>query len=155
MLAIIVFTIIPTTKKTDNLITSIASIVDLSVEGAGEDGAVPAVALSDLEIYTLSEEETISLKSSDGDSHFAVVQVTLSLNTESDDYKTYDPSSDSGISSKEGVIKSAIDDVVGKYSAQECLDNKDAITEECKEAVKGLFNSDVIYDVSFSKYVIS
>jgi flagellar FliL protein len=103
----------------------------------------------------LSEEETISLKSSDGDSHFAVVQVTLSLNTESDDYKTYDPSSDSGISSKEGVIKSAIDDVVGKYSAQECLDNKDAITEECKEAVKGLFNSDVIYDVSFSKYVIS
>lgn len=154
LLAIIVFTVIPTTKKTDNLITSIASIVDLSVDNNKKDGKSKKVALSDLYVYTLTNEDTITLQSNDGDSHYAVVKVALSMNMKSDDYSTYDPTSDSGITTKESVIESTISDIISKYTVEECRTNKKAITEECKKAIQDLFDSDVIYDVSFSKYIL-
>lgn len=155
MLAIIIFTVIPTNKKTDNLITSIASIIDLSVEDKEEADGGKKVDLADLYVYTLSKEDTVTLKKTDEDTHFAVIQIAISMNMKSDDYKKYSPEEDAGIKSKESVIQSTVDNVISKYTAEECLNNKDAITKECKEAVKDLFNSDVIYDVSFSKYVVS
>lgn len=155
LLAIIVFTVIPTNKKTNNLITSIASIIDLSVENKEGSAGGEKVDLSNLYVYTLSKEDTVTLKSTDGETHYAVVQIAVSMNMKSKDYKKYDPADEAGITSKESVIQSTVDGVLSKYSAEECQNNKEAITKECKEAVKKLFNSDVVYDVSFSKYVIS
>lgn len=154
MLAIIVFTVIPTNKKTDNLITSIASIIDLSVENSGEESGAQ-VALTDLTIYTLADDMIISLKSDDGDTHYATVKVAISMNTTSDDFKTYDPAADTGISAKDSVIMSTVDGIISKYSAAECTEKKEEIAAECSQAIKDLFKSDVIYDVSFSKYLIS
>ena len=62
LLSIIVFTVIPTNKKTDNLITSIASIVDLSVDGDGESSA--EIPLSDVTPYNMTDDTQVSLPSS-------------------------------------------------------------------------------------------
>ena len=155
MLAVLIFSVIPSTKKTDNLIASIASIVDLSVENSEEKENQKKVDLSDLYIYTLTKEDTITLKSTDGEPHYAVVQASVSMDKTSKDYKKYDPTSDEGIKSKESVIESKIVDIISQYTVEECNTNKDAITKECTKAIKELFDSDVIYEVSFSKYVVS
>ena len=155
MLAVLIFSVVPSTKKTDNLISSIASIVDLSLEDGDKKYAHEKVDLSDLYIYTLSKEDTVTLKSTDGEAHYAVVQATISMDKTSKDYKKYDPATEEGIKSKESVIESKIVDIISKYTAEECNANKEAITEECTNAVKDLFDSDVIYEVSFSKYVVS
>lgn len=157
MNAIIIFTVLPTNKKTNDLVTSIASIVDLSVENKEGESNAGEVKLSDITTFTPEEDETVSLKSDgSGTDHYAQLRVTVSLNTKSEDFATYDPASDTGITSKQSLIEAAIQDVFSNYTAEECRDNKAQITEECKEAVKKLFNnSDVIYDVTFSKYVIA
>ena len=154
MLAVLVFSVVPSTKKTDNLISSIASIIDLSVEN-GEGEALKKVDLSDLYIYTISRENTITLKASDSDTHYAVVEIAVSMDKTSKDYKTYGPEAEEGIAAKESAIEATIADVISQYTAEECKDNKKAITDECTSAIKSLFGSDVIYEVSFSKYVIS
>ena len=154
MLSVLVFSVVPSTKKTDNLITSIASVIDLSVEGT--DGELMhKVDLSDLNIYTITNEDTITLKTNDSNSHYAVVQIAISMDKTSKDYKKYDPAAAEGIASKEGVIKATVADVLSQYTAEECSNNKAEITKECTKAVRELFGSDVIYEVSFSKYVIS
>ncbi len=154
LLAIIVFTVIPTNKKTDNLITSIASIIDLSVENTGEEEG-EVVPIEKLYPYTLTNEQTVNLKSANGEEHMAVFQITVSMNTESKDYKKYDPTTDEGIKSKESIIESTVIDIISSHTAEECQNNKAQVTEECKKAVKEIFKSDVIYDLSFNKFLIS
>ena len=74
----------------------------------------------------------------------------------SDDYKTYDPTTDTGIKSYESVIQSTVNSVIKNYSAEDCNTKQDEIREEVKKQIKKLFNnSDVIYDVSFSKFSVS
>lgn len=154
LLAIIVFTVIPTNKKTDNLITSIASIIDTSLENAGEE-KVKKVPLSDQTIYTSPEDSTITLKSVGEDKHYAQVRLSIALNKKSKDFKKFDPSTDTGIGSYESAIQSAVRTEIEKYSPEECTNNAGQIEENCQKAIKDLFNSDVIYDVTFSKFVVS
>lgn len=154
LLAIIVFTVIPTNKKTDNLITSIAGIIDTSLENAGED-KVEQVPLSDQVIYTSQEDSTITLKSEGDDKHYVQVRLAIALNKKSRDFKTFDPSADTGIGSYESAIQSAVRSEIEKYTPEECTNNAEQIETNCKQAVKDLFDSDVIYDVTFSKFVVS
>lgn len=154
LLSIIVFTVIPTNKKTDNLITSIASIVDLSVDGNGESSA--EIPLTDITPYNMTDDTQVSLPSSGEETHYAVVHLVVSMNNKSDDYKTYDPTTDTGIKSYESVIQSTVNSVIKNYSAEDCNTKQDEIREEVKKQIKKLFNnSDVIYDVSFSKFIVS
>lgn len=154
LLAIIVFTVIPTNKKTDNLITKIASIIDTSLESVGED-TIEQVPLSDQTIYTSQEDSTITLKSTGEDKHYVQVRLAIALNKKSKDFKKYDPSADTGIGSYESTIQSAVRSEIEKYTPEECTNNAEQIEENCKKAIKDLFNSDVIYDVTFSKFVVS
>jgi flagellar FliL protein len=157
LLAVIVFTVVPTNKKTANLITDIASIINLTLENGNGEAATGTVAISDISPYELANENTVTLKTGeDGHVHYAVIKVMISMNTTSEDYKTYDPSAETGIGSKSSIIESTVQDIVGSHSYEECAANKEAVRQECVEAVKKLFNnSDVIYDVSFSKWVLS
>ncbi|MCR4716841.1 MAG: flagellar basal body-associated FliL family protein [Lachnospiraceae bacterium] len=157
LLAIIVFTVIPTNKKTANLITDIASIIDLTLESSNKDGeGTGEVSLDMLTPYELPNENTVTLNSTDGTAHYAVIKVMISMNSGSEDYKTYDPAAETGIASKSSIIESTIQDIVGSHSYEDCVSNKEGIRQECLTAVKKLFNdSDVIYDVQFSKWVLS
>ena len=157
LLAIIVFTVIPTNKKTANLITDIASIINLTLENGNGEVAAGTVAISDISPYELANEDTVTLKAGeDGQVHYAVIKVMVSMNTTSDDYKKYDPAAETGIGSKASIIESTVQDIVGSHTYEECSSDKEAVRQECYEAIKRLFdNSDVIYDVSFSKWVLS
>ncbi len=156
LLAIIVFTVIPTNKKTDNLISDIASVINLTLENKSGEHIAEGVSLDQLTPYELPNEDTVTLKSEDGTAHYAVIKIMISMNTGSDDFKTYDPAAETGIGSKSSIIESTIQNIVGSHSYEDCVSNKEAIRQECTDAVRNLFNgSDVIYEVQFSKWVLS
>ena len=103
--AILAFTIIPQTRKSNQLIDKIASAIDLELEdGSSKDTA--AVPVEDIEVYDIEASFTVNLSpSGDGKDHVAVFSIGLSLNTKSDGYKSIGTE---GLKAKETLIKNDI-----------------------------------------------
>ena len=94
---------------------------------------------------------TVNLKNGDdGQTHYAVFSVSLSLNTKSDGYETYGGSE--GLSAKETIIQSQINTIVNSYTLEEFSANgyqnvKDDILTSLQDMFGG---SDFIVGVNFS-----
>lgn len=151
---LIIFSVIPTANKANNLVTKIASIIDLELkpEYNVQVGTLAIDQIDDRTITTAdaSTSKTIQLLSSDGKRHYALVTTVVSLNTTSDDYAKLSPSFDNAMQK----INSIIDDVVSQYNDANAVQSKGAMCDEILQQLRDLFQSDMIYDVSFSSFVI-
>ena len=142
--AILVFTIIPQTKKSNQLIDQVCSAINL-------EPATPEVPIEDVETYAITDGFTVNLKQGeDGKQHYAVFSVSLSLNTKSDGYKTYGGSE--GLAAKVTIIQSEINTIVNGYTLDEFNANgyqnvKDDILKTLQDMFGG---SDFIVGVNFS-----
>ncbi|MDD2972113.1 MAG: flagellar basal body-associated FliL family protein [Lachnospiraceae bacterium] len=146
--SIMMFSVTSASRKTAALVTDIASVIKLEV-GTTETGGetVEPVTIDDTEVYDIADKMTIPLaKGSDGSDHYALVSVSLSMNKKDDGYKSYSAT----IAEKESLIKSAIIEVMGTYTVEEAQADQTALRQEILEKIQALFDSQFIYDVSFS-----
>ena len=125
--AILVFTIIPQTKKSNQLIDQVCSAINLELQSGENTPATPEVPID-----------------------YAVFSVSLSLNTKSDGYKTYGGSE--GLAAKVTIIQSEINTIVNGYTLDEFNANgyqnvKDDILKTLQDMFGG---SDFIVGVNFS-----
>jgi flagellar FliL protein len=146
LLAVLIFAIVPTSNKTNKLVRKVAAIVDLELESPE---AQEEIAVSDIEGYDLPEQMTINLKSDDDKSHFALVNVSLSINTKHKDYSDLQPK----IAENVNGIKEIVSDEFGKYSMDEVKENKEVIKEQVLKRIQELFKSDFIISVSFGNII--
>lgn len=148
LLLILIFAIVPTMKKTDNLITQICSTIDLELENSyGNSGN--SVNIDNLTTYDLESSMTMTLApSADGSTHYAVVSVTLVMDTTNEDYAAYGGDK---LAEKVSLIKSTIRNVFSQYTREMAEGNEAAIREEILTALQGLYQSKFIYDVQFSE----
>lgn len=147
LLALIIFTIVPAAKSTNNLITKVASIVDLELESpSGEDG----FSVEDIASYPIADAMTISLASNDGTAHYLSVEVTLSMNSKNEDYETLGEK----VEPNEDKIKEIIEEAFSQYTKDEVKPNKEKIKEEILAKLKDYFHSDFIIDVTFVNLLI-
>ena len=82
----------------------------------------------------------------DGDTHYAQVEVVLSMNMDSEGYKTYGATMDE----RKSIIRSTILEIMQAYTVDEVRGNEAAIQQQILEALQQLFDSDFIFKVSFS-----
>ncbi|HHX55711.1 MAG TPA: hypothetical protein GX705_05120 [Clostridiales bacterium] len=149
---LIVFTLVPSTAKSNKLITKVASNLDLEIESTvGLDDEKKKVSLKDIEMYPL-EELTINLKSVKGEtkSHFALVSVSLSMNKTHKDYKELSPN----MKTYESYITEIITDEFSKSTAANVMEDKDLIKERILSRLEDKFNSDFIVNISIGKIVV-
>lgn len=147
--AIMMFSVMSTSKKTAALVDNISTALnlELAAKGAGSESPEESIPMSDIQTYDISESMTIPLKSDDsGEAHFCMVSVTLSMNTKDKAYKTYGET----IADRESLIKSEIVDVFAEYTLDEARDHQDDIRQEILERVQKMFDSEFIFNVSFS-----
>ena len=147
--AIMMVTVSSASRKTTALVADISAIIGLEIDGlpASEVGAAP-VTMADTAVYNITAEMTIPLKNDeDGTGHYAVGNVSLSLNKNHDDYKTYNEET---LATSEGIIKDIIYSVLGEYTMDEARSNDKQTKAEILQKIQERFGSDVIYDVSFS-----
>lgn len=145
--AIMMVSVTSATKKTAMLVGDISKVIGLEINGVPTSGVAETVSQADTSVYDLSEEMTIPLKDGDdGKQHYAVGKVSLSMNTTHKDYATYSET----FSTREGLIKDIIFNVLGKYTMEEAKANQTAIKAEILQRIQELFGSDFIYGVSFS-----
>lgn len=145
---IIMFFTVSANRKTIALVDDIASILNLELEGAGdetEEGPT-TVSPADSEVYDIADTMTVALKpSGDGKDHYAMCAVSFSINNKHEDYATYQPM----LASKESKIKSEIIEVIGSYTKEEAIANIGAVEEAILQRVQQMFDSDFVYEAYF------
>ena len=157
---IMMFTMLQTSMKTTQLVGDISSAIqlDLGIAGSGNvDTGSTTVAMSDIAAYNLTDTLTIKLASDpdgDGKDHYAVVGVTLSLDTTNEDYAKYSET----MATNEGLIKDEINKIIGSYTMTQL--NSNAVTtadlqEQILEGLQQMYNSQFIIGVSFSSWITS
>ena len=142
--SITLFSVFGTNQKTAALVTDIAAAISLDLGiGAEEEEEQVQVSMADVVTYDIAEM-TIPLKNGeDGKAHYALVSVTLSMNSKDEDYETY-----SDLTTRESLIKGEISDVIAQYTVEQAKDNRNLIEDQILERIQTLFNSKFIYDVT-------
>lgn len=144
---VIVFVCMPSAKKTNNLITEIASVLDLELKG--KDGQ-QTVDLEDMANFNI-EAQVVNLKDDEsGTSHYVQMGLTLGLDKSSDDYKTLD----SVLQDASGAVFDEARNIVQNYTYEEIADEatQEKIKKELLEKLQKKYSTRCIYSVSFSKF---
>ena len=147
--AIMMFSVTGTATKTSALVDNITRALNLELTAKGDAGA-SAVPISDIATYDIAEMTIELQQDAEGNQHFFVGSITLSMNTKDKDYKTYG----GDMESRESLIKSEITDVISSYTVEDARSNQDTIKSEILERIQTLFNSEFVFNVAFSDIMI-
>ena len=140
-----------TNRKTAALVTDIAAAINLDLGGQTEEEKQEAIVpMEDVVTFDITDL-TVPLKKGPNDEkeHYAMLSVTLSMNSKDKDYKTY-----GDLSTRVSLIKGEINDAVSQHTADEARENSHVIEDEILQRVQDMFDSQFIYDVTFSSILI-
>lgn len=142
---ILTITILPETQKANELITKVCSAIDLDLE-SGSATSNANIPIDQIEVYNIDNEQTINLKQDgDGKDHFAMITVSISMDTKNSDYKDLKPQ----VEEKVNLIKGDINNIVSQYTIDEIKNNQSAVQDEILKDLQKMFGSDFIVAVGF------
>lgn len=149
--ALLLLTVLPQSKKANELITKVVSAIDLELE-SGQVTNSNTIPISDLEVYAVNGGNAwlINLQSTDDKAHHAQIAVSLSMNTQDDGYKDGSES----IASKEALIMDVINRVIGGYTADVLKDDPQGAQQEILKELQQLFEDDFIVGVTFPTFTV-
>lgn len=135
-----------TNKKTAELITSIATVLNLELYQPGGI-SVADVPLEDTETYDIAGL-MIPVVTEDGKQGYVMFDMALQQNIKHKDYKKNGGAE--SIAQRESMIKDAVNSVVSSHTLEEFRNDTDGIREEILSAIQKLYSSDFIYRISIS-----
>lgn len=142
---ILTITILPETQKANELITKVCSAIDLDLE-SGSATSNANIPIDQIEVYNIDDEQTINLKQDgDGKDHFAMITVSISMDTKNSDYKDLKLQ----VEEKVNLIKGDINNIVSQYTIDEIKNNQSAVQDEILKDLQKMFGSDFIVAVGF------
>lgn len=140
-----------TNKKTTSVVNSIATVLNLELNTSGEDTAGKEVSIDDTAVYNIEDSMTIPLrKGEDGKEHYALVSVSLAMNTKDKDYETYGTK----IADNESLIKGEIVEAFGSYTMEQIQADSDVVRDDILARIQGLYDSKFVYKVTFRDIII-
>lgn len=144
--AVMLFSITSTNKTTADLVTRIAGAMDMELSSANGAEYQQPVPIENVATYDIADPMTLRLKPDEnGGEHYIMLSITFSMNTAHEDYATYG----ADVATRESLIKSEINTVVGKYTTEEAQADEAGLKQAILEAVQNLYGSDFIYKVDF------
>lgn len=144
--SIMMVSVMGTNQKTAALVGKVASAISLDLgEDAKEEQEAKVVSIADTVPYTIADM-TIKLKTGEDEKeHYAMLSVTFSMDGKNKAYKKY-----GDLSATEDLIKGEIIDVVGQHTLEEISADSQMLEDEILKEIQELFDSDFIFDVTFS-----
>ncbi|MGN0368579.1 MAG: flagellar basal body-associated FliL family protein [Wujia sp.] len=148
---LLVFVFMPSTSKTNKLITNISEVLDIEIASRTQDDV--AFDVSNLDNYQLEQSNPVNLKN-DGTNDLHVVQygLTISMDKTKSDYAKVSKD----IQASTSLIYDMTRDIIASYTYSQVTDGE-KVTSEIKErllsALKETFNAECIYSVSFYNWV--
>ncbi len=143
--AIMMFSIIPTTQKANELITKVCEAIDLELNSGAASG-LNNLPVDQIVTYSVGAGQTMTINLADGD-HYAIVAVSLSINKESQRYKD---SNTTILTEHESIIKNSINQIIRQYTKEEFLNNTQKAQDEICKSLQKSYGGDYIVGVNFS-----
>ena len=146
--SVMMFSVIGTNNKTAELITNIATIMNLELTLPGEEEPEEVITLADTAVYDISNTMTIPLAvdTADERQRYIMFDISISMNTKHKDYGAYGET----MLDRESLIKDAISSAVSQHTENECRNDMEGLKEDILESIQELFQSDFIYKVAIS-----
>jgi flagellar basal body-associated protein FliL len=141
----------PSTTKTNKLITDIAEVLDIEI--ASQEGiSNVSFDVSDLASFELEQGNPINLADDgSGTSHVLQYGITINLDSTAEDYSKVN----SSLESSTAMIYDLTRDIIAKYTYAEVkeVDVQRQIKEEILAELRETFGTVCIYSVSFYNWV--
>lgn len=151
--SIMMFSVTSASNKTAALVNDIASVLKLEIgtAPAGEEPVEEEIPIENVQMHDIEGAMTVPLKKgADGETHYASVSVSFSMNTKDKGFKKHGET----LSEKNSILKDAIFEVFGNYSIDDVDADREGVTKTIKEEiltkVQGIFDSKFIFKVAFS-----
>lgn len=147
---LLVFVFMPSTSKTNKLITDIAKVLDIEISSKGDD--IDEVYATDLTPFKLEQGSPINLaEDGSGTNHVLQYGVTINLNKKADDYSKIEEN----LTSSTALLYDKTRDIIAKYTYSEVRDVEvqRKIKEEILSSLKETFNTECIYSISFYNWI--
>ena len=157
MTAVMMISVTGTNKKTADLVSNIAMVLNLELYNPG---GIPVadVPLSDTETYDMTEL-MIPLKSStvvneDGTvststkQNYIIFTPSLYQNIKHEDYKAYGGADN--MAARATMVQDVITRVVSEHTLEECRDDLEGIRDEILAEVQKLFDSNFIFKIGLN-----
>lgn len=147
--AILMISVVPQTKQANALISKVCSAIDLELEGGREKASID-IPMEQVATVKIDEGNTITvnLKSDNGKKSYAIVSISLALDTKNEDYKK----GTGAITANEDVIKDEVIKVIAKHTIDDMRTAQKEIQDEVLVSLRKLFDSDFIVSVAFPTY---
>lgn len=157
MTAVMMISVTGTNKKTGELVTNIATVLNLELYNPG---GIPIadVPLADTETYDMTEmmiplrfSEVVNADgtvTTDNKQKYILFTPSLYQNTKHEDYKAL--GGETNMAARESLIKDTITSVVRSHTLEECQDNLDGIRDEILTAIQKLYDSNFIFKVGLN-----
>ena len=147
--AILMFAVLPETKKANALIDDIAAAIKLDLQsGAGSGSSYP---IDQQEEYAVNGGEAMNIIfKNDGskEDHYCVIKVTLMVNNKSENYK--EMITNQGLSKKQSIITDEINTIISSKTTSEFKADQAAVKSEILSQLQEYFGVDFIIDVMFT-----
>ena len=147
--AIMMFTIVPTTQKANELITKVCEAIDLELNSGAATG-LSNLPIDQIATYNVSSGEKMTVNLAGGD-NYALVAVALSVNKESERYKE---ATTEILTEQEAIIKNTINQIIRQYTKDEFLENTQEVQDEICKSLQKTYGADYIVGVNFSTLTV-
>lgn len=149
--AVMMVTSFSANRKVSKLVGDIAMAVDLQITADPEEAGPADVPMKDVVTYEINEMTIPLTIGEDGEEHFAIVSVTLSMNSKDKDYGTYGET----LAERDGLIQSEITNAFSVRTVDEVRDPKvrEELQQEILERIQEMFKSTFIFKASFKNIV--
>ena len=154
---IMMISITGTNSKTAELVTSIATVMNLELYEPGGNAATE-VSLADTEAYDMPELmfplAASTVVNADGTTttsskqSYIIFSLSLLQNTAHEDYKALGGAEN--MASRDSLIKDVVNRVMGNHTLEECQNDFESIREEILKEIQQLFDSDFVYKIAIS-----
>lgn len=148
---LLVFVFMPSATKTNQLITSIAEVLDLEIASMknGEEGSID---VSNLAAFQLDQGNPINLALDEsGSVHVVQYGLTIYIDKTAADYTDVN----TNLTNSTALVYDMARNIIGKYNYNQVIDVtvQENIKKELLDGLKKTFNTDSIYSVSFYNWV--
>ena len=147
---ILTFSLVSTNNKTNKLVTKVSEIIDLDV--AGVDNSSKSTSIEDVAYVDVSNNGSndIMISYTDGGkTHYAIVNVTLGLNTKAKDYASKSTTINNGMK----VIVNAVQTEAMKYTYSTIAASKTTVESNLLATLQDTFQTECITSVIVSVVV--
>ena len=152
--ALLIFSVLPQTKKANQLIEKVCKAIDLDLNSGAASGTTN-IPVDKRESWLMNGGEKLTVTLAKGDNNkqaYAVIVLSFTMNKDSEGYSKYGSET---LTKQDSDIKGAVNKILARYTIDDYQKYRDTkISEEILTYMQEIYGADFIVGVSFTESLV-